>query len=54
MSSTRHAPDRIMLVDGHSVAFRAYHALPGSLRDAAGRPANALYGFVNMDELPVS
>lgn len=38
---------RLLLVDGHSVAFRAYHAIPASLEDAAGRPANALYGFLN-------
>jgi DNA polymerase-1 len=40
--------DRIMLVDGHSVAYRAYHALPASLSDATGAPANALYGFMNI------
>lgn len=48
MSTPRRPADRIMLVDGHSVAFRAYHALPDTLRDAVGRPANALYGFVNI------
>lgn len=37
-----------MLVDGHSVAFRAYYALPESVRDGAGLPANALYGFMNI------
>jgi len=48
MSETATARDRIMLVDGHSVAFRAYHALPASLADSRGRPANALYGFMNI------
>ena len=39
---------RLMLVDGHSVAFRAYHALPRSIQGNTGRPANALYGFINI------
>jgi DNA polymerase-1 len=38
---------RLLLVDGHSVAFRAYHAIPASLVDRSGRPANVLYGFLN-------
>jgi DNA polymerase-1 len=37
-----------MLVDGHSVAFRAYYALPDTLRDASGAAANAVYGFLNI------
>jgi DNA polymerase-1 len=37
-----------MLVDGHSVAFRAYHALPPTIRDAERQPAHALYGFMNI------
>ncbi len=37
-----------MLVDGHSVAFRAYYALPASIEDADGEPANALYGFMSI------
>ena len=35
-----------MLVDGHSVAFRAFYALPPSIRDRDGKPAHALYGFM--------
>jgi DNA polymerase-1 len=37
-----------MLVDGHSIAFRAFYALPDSLRDGEGRPANAIRGFLNI------
>lgn len=38
----------IMLIDGHSIAFRAYYALPESITDSDGRPTNAVYGFCNM------
>jgi DNA polymerase-1 len=37
-----------MLVDGHSVAFRAYYALPASIEDKDGEPANAMYGFMSI------
>ena len=40
--------DLVMLVDGHSMAFRAYFALPDSLRSPAGEPVQAVYGFLNM------
>jgi DNA polymerase-1 len=36
------------VIDGDSLAHRAYHALPKSIRRAAGRPGNALVGFANM------
>jgi len=39
---------RLILVDGHSVAFRAYYALPDSIRDRDGAVSNALYGFFNI------
>jgi len=48
MPTPRRTAERIMLVDGHSVAFRAHYAIPDSLRDAAGRPANVVYGFMNI------
>lgn len=38
----------LMLIDGHSIAFRAYYALPESITDSDGRPTNAIYGFCNM------
>jgi DNA polymerase I len=37
----------LLAVDGDSLAHRAYHALPKSIRDREGRPANALVGFAN-------
>ena len=39
---------QLLLVDGHSVAFRAHFAIPATIRDADGAVANALYGFVNI------
>ena len=38
----------LLAVDGDSLAHRAYHALPKSIRRAEGRPGNALVGFANM------
>ncbi len=37
----------LLVIDGDSLAHRAYHALPKTIRRAAGRPANALVGFGN-------
>jgi DNA polymerase-1 len=37
-----------MAVDGDSLAHRAFHALPKSIRDGDRRPANMLVGFANM------
>ena len=45
MSSTDTRP--LLVVDGDSLAHRAYHALPKSFRRAEGRPGNALLGFSN-------
>ena len=38
----------LLVVDGDSLAHRAYHALPGSIKRAGGRPAGAIVGFANM------
>ena len=38
----------LLVVDGDSLAHRAYHALPKSIRRAEGKPADALVGFTNM------
>jgi DNA polymerase I len=38
----------LLAVDGDNLAHRAYHALPQSISDAEGRPANAIIGFANM------
>ena len=38
----------LVLIDGHSLAFRAFHALPPDLRTAKGELTNATYGFTSM------
>ena len=38
---------RLILIDGSSYLFRAYHALP-PLTNASGEPTGALFGVVNM------
>ncbi|MDI3339890.1 MAG: DNA polymerase I [Sphaerobacter sp.] len=38
----------LMLVDGHGLAYRAFHALPDTLATASGEPTNAVFGFVSM------
>jgi DNA polymerase-1 len=39
---------KILVLDGHSLAHRAYHALPPTLTRADGTPTNAVLGFCNM------
>ena len=39
--------ERLILVDGSSFLFRAYHAIP-PLSNAKGEPTNAIYGVSNM------
>ena len=39
---------RVALVDGTGMAFRAFHALPGSMCTPSGEPTNAIYGFATM------
>ncbi|MBL8273772.1 MAG: DNA polymerase I, partial [Xanthomonadales bacterium] len=38
---------KLVLIDGSSYLFRAFHALP-PLSNKAGEPTGALYGVVNM------
>jgi DNA polymerase-1 len=39
---------RLFLVDGNSLAYRAYFALPETIATSEGFPTNALYGFASM------
>lgn len=41
------APHTLLLVDGSSFLYRAFHALP-DLRSPSGSPTGALYGMINM------
>ena len=44
---TEQAP-RLFLIDGSSYIFRAFFALPPTLKTAAGLPTNAIIGFTNL------
>ncbi|MGW0012323.1 5'-3' exonuclease, partial [Streptomyces tendae] len=47
--STSGARPRLMLMDGHSLAYRAFFALPAeNFTTATGQPTNAIYGFASM------
>ena len=37
-----------MLIDGNSLAYRAFHALPTDLATASGQVTNAVFGFTSM------
>jgi DNA polymerase-1 len=39
---------KLVLIDGHSLAFRAFHALPLSLTAPGGELTNAVFGFTSM------
>ena len=41
--------DRLLLLDGHSLAYRAFFALPPeNFSTTTGQPTNAVYGFTAM------
>jgi 5'-3' exonuclease len=40
-------PAPLLAVDGPSLLYRSFFALPDSIKDGAGQPANALLGFTN-------
>jgi DNA polymerase I len=42
------ADGELFLIDGNSLAYRAFFALPESIATADGRPTNAIYGFASM------
>ena len=41
--------NRLLIVDGHAYAYRAFHAIR-ELRGPEGRPTNGIYGFIKMLE----
>ncbi|MFC4051567.1 DNA polymerase I [Actinomadura syzygii] len=52
MATTATTPDkrdRLLLLDGHSLAYRAFFALPvENFSTSDGQPTNAVYGFTSM------
>ena len=47
MASTP-TPDELFLIDGNSLAYRAFFALPESIATSTGMPTNAIFGFASM------
>jgi DNA polymerase-1 len=48
-SSADLRPERLLLLDGHSLAYRAFFALPiENFATTTGQPTNAVYGFTAM------
>src|ERR687885_402877 len=41
-------PRELFLIDGNSLAYRAFFALPESIATSDGRPTNAILGFASM------
>ncbi|WP_448060213.1 DNA polymerase I [Cellulomonas hominis] len=49
MRPAAQGPARLLLVDGHSMAYRAFFALPvDKFATSTGEPTNAVFGFVSM------
>ena len=38
----------LALIDGHSIAYRAFYALPKDLATSSGQVTNAVFGFTRM------
>ena len=49
MTNTGDRPETLLLIDGHSVAYRAFFALPvANFSTTTGQHTNAVYGFTSM------
>lgn len=48
MPETGNKPETLMVIDGHSMAYRAYHALRDQMTLSDGSPTGAVYGFMSM------
>ncbi|MFH1428607.1 MAG: 5'-3' exonuclease H3TH domain-containing protein [Candidatus Margulisiibacteriota bacterium] len=39
---------KLLLIDGHSLAYRAFYALPATMKNKNGQQTNVIHGFVKM------
>ena len=46
--SSKKDAGELFLIDGNSMAYRAFFALPESIATHDGRPTNAIYGLASM------
>ena len=49
MSSSLKLQDRLLILDGHAYAYRAFHAIR-ALNAPSGNPTNAIFGFIKSFE----
>src|SRR5262249_59696627 len=47
-SSEAAARPTLVLVDGHALYHRSFHAFPEEISTSAGEPSNAVFGFTRM------
>src|ERR671932_2136498 len=47
-SGNGNQPRQLFLIDGNSLVYRAFFALPESIATSDGRPTNAIFGFASM------
>lgn len=38
--------ERLFIIDGSSLIYRAFHAIPSTFTNSSGMPTNAVYGFI--------
>src|SRR3954464_12621423 len=48
MAADGNQHDELFLIDGNSLAYRAFFALPESIATSTGFPTNAIFGFASM------
>jgi DNA polymerase I len=41
-------PPQLFLIDGNSLVYRAFFALPDTIATSKGEPTNAIFGFASM------
>ncbi len=46
IKETKHK--KLVLIDGHAIIHRAFHAVPEEMSTSAGEPVNATFGFTSM------
>jgi len=48
MAASENKRKKLVLVDGHAIIHRAFHAVPEDLSTSSGEPVNATFGFTSM------
>jgi len=48
LSAKTNSKKKVILIDGNSLLYRAYYALPTTLATSTGQVTNAVYGFTSM------